>query len=410
MGKKDDKKSKKSFKTVLRRYWYWFATIPVLFVVSFVWLYFIGVFDSVNAIVIRTSTPDAIEMPVESMYHMVVTSDSGETPVFSSNHPSIVEVTEDGYLISHREGSAVITASFGKRRHEVAVTVTALSTVWYLMPGDAFTRSDVFAAFPSISGLSGIQVSGNGFLKTEFPEGGDEKYVVQEGFSEGVAPVYIYATALGWEGDTLKEETKATVTLWMVPTAEEKEKKMDAYQKYIFDGETVDVKLDGAEETMTVECGVIYDLRPKFLKDGFVKFYVDGNFEDDFPIRMEQTGALTVDAMIDEFFVVAVADNEEFYRYKIKANPRISNLTLSVGQEILMEDYYKDIPIDVARFSSTSSKLQPLYGDEGDFIGFKALEVTDMGVYIDCSSYIDKDYIGFRFNVSINDDPLPEEP
>ena len=75
-----------------------------------------------------------------------------------------------------------------------------------------------------------------------------------------------------------------------------------------------------------------------------------------------------------------------------------------------MEDYYKDIPIDVARFSSTSSKLQPLYGDEGDFIGFKALEVTDMGVYIDCSSYIDKDYIGFRFNVSINDDPLPEEP
>ena len=407
MGKKDLSRDKKTFKAVLRRYWYWFVAIPVLLCVSFVWLYFIGVFDSVNAIVIRTSTPEAISMPVDSMYHMVVTSNSDIPPVFSSNHTSVVEVTEDGFLIAHKEGSAVVTATFGKKRYQVAVNVYALSVAWYMVAGDSFTQEDVFAAFPDVSDLGGVDITGNGYLEKTY-DGETEKYVVQEGYDADIQPIYIYATNMDWEGNLLKQQAKGMITLWLVLTEAEKQEKIEEYQKSFAQEEPVAVDLSRVDENLVIECGGTNSLRPKFTKEGFVKFYVEGDFDDEFPLRIDQTGEFAIEAMLNEFYIIAIVNNEEAYVYKCKANPRSTVVNLSVGEKMIIEDYYGSISVEVVRFSSVSSKLSPLYGDAGDFIGYTALERTDENIYIDCTSYEDKDYITFRFIVRIDDNPLPE--
>ncbi|MBO4538748.1 MAG: hypothetical protein J5781_00615 [Clostridia bacterium] len=184
---------KMTFKQIVRRYWYWFATIPVLITVCFVWLYLIGVFDTVKPIVISTNTPKNIDMYVDSTYHMVVTSDSDRTPVYTSSRPYVVEVDNDGFLIAHDEGIAVVTVDFGVKRYDVTVNVFSYTYTWYLTTDDSFTQQDVYDVFPEVAHtIQSFSMSGSEYVKSApGDEPGHTVYTVTEEIPGDALPFYV---------------------------------------------------------------------------------------------------------------------------------------------------------------------------------------------------------------------------
>lgn len=409
MGKKASTKTEKTFKAVLKRYWYWFATIPVLIAVSFIWLYFIGTFDKVNAIVIRTSTPQTISMPVDSLYHMVITSETGELPVYTSSNPKIVEVSDDGYLLSHNEGLAKVTADFGKKKYVVTVLVSSLGVVWYKTAGDSFTNDDIFAAFPTLTNLQGVSITGAKYIETHF-EDTPVRYDVLGGFPEDTAPVFIYVTTPDADNGTLTDEQRGVITLWLVQTTEEKDQRTAAYQKYLADQlVTPTIPQDQVDEVLEIECVVDeLVLRPALQREGFVRFYIESDY-DDFPFHLDQLGNFSVDASASEFFIDVVVDNKEVYRYKCSSTPFTSTIYLSVGETMYFDDYTDNILPGITKFSANSAKLQALYDDNEKLIGYKALESTDNFLYI-YGSYPEYDkYLSFRFKTYISNGPSEEE-
>ncbi len=397
------KGKKRSLKAFLRRYWYWFVAVPLLVTVSFVWLYFIGAFDSVNAIVIKSSTPKDINMPVDSMYHIVVTSDSDIVPTYSTDHPSIVEVTRDGYLISHKEGTAVVTVAFGTRKkYEVAVTVSSYYMVWYLTTGDSFYIEDVYATFPGNSSkLKNYDMKRNEYLDIALDEDGKQYFYVKENVPADCEPVLVYVSAEN-EQDSSKIDQKGVLTIFLVPTEEEKTAKMATYQDgLIAEGKLMDVPDDQVDEELEFSCGAPYELHPKLTAGGFVQFFLDGLPDPDFPVELVQTGKFAINAMLPEFYIIAVVDNKEAYRYKCKAVPTSTDLELEVGDRVIMEDYRDMMGDEQIRFSADSPKLEEYYDEAGAFVGFTATQSTEGVVHIDCSSYEDRDYVTYRFNVVI---------
>ncbi len=402
-------KPKRTFKLVLKRYWYWFATIPLLFVLSFVWLYFLGVFDTVNAIVIQSATPESINLPVDSMYHIVVTSDIGVKPVYSSNHTSIAEVTQDGLIITHKEGTAVITASFGKKRYEVAVSVSGYGNTWYLTAGDTFDDNDVYSAFPSIAkSLQMVTTDTNGYIDSYLGEDGAVYTVTDKVKKEGtgLAFFYVYSAA---EDESSDFEQKGVLTIRVVEDEKTKQEKQSAYQKYIFENEkSIEIPKDRVDEKLEIACGSTYDLLPTLKTEGFVRFEAE-DVPDDFPIILTQTGQVSMDAMLSKFYINAVVGTGEVYRYECTATPRFMAITLQVGEEFIFEDHLDLFPSDIAEmeqknFVSASDKLQEIRDDFNKLIGFKAVEKTQEYAYLNFSPYGNEKYVTFRLVVSISDD------
>lgn len=395
----------------MRRFWYWFAVVPVLVAVSFVWMHFIGVFDTVKAIELRTNTPKSIDMYVNSSYHMVVSSDSDRKPVYSSSRPYVVEVREDGFLIAHDEGIAVITADFGIKKYEVAVNVFPYAANWYMTSGDTFTQSDVYKLFSNVaSDLGSISVSGSEHLKSTWNnEKNEEEYSVVGTVPEDAVPAF-FSVGSPSKRNGMDFSTKGVLTVYLVPTAEEKEARTAEYEKSLADARAAlpDIP-DRVDEVLSIPCGSPIELVPKITSEGYVTYYLQG-VDVEFPIVLDQRGAISADAMLDDFYIVAVVNNSEIWRWKCSAEPRQSHVYLSVGQKFLFEDYESTIPFDVCGVSTKSGKLEPLYNGE-ELIGYRALETNEQNVYIDCYSYKDKDYVTFRFVVTINDDPYedPEE-
>ena len=393
----------------MRRYWYWFVVVPVLIAVSFVWMSFIGLFDTLKPIAIKTDTPKNIDMYVNSSYHMVVTSDSDRTPVYSSSRPYVVEAREDGFLIAHDEGIAVVTADFGVKKYEVVVNVFPYAFNWYLTTGDKFTQQDVYDVFSfAASDLSSFSISGNEHLETALNnETNVSEYVVTGEIPDDAAPVYISIGSPS-NKNNLTFSTKGELTVYLVPSPEIKAERTAAYEKALKEsrGALPDIP-DRVDEEMVVDCGAVMELKPKISSEGHLSYYLQG-VDPDFPLKIDQRGTIFSEALLDEFYIVAVVSSGEIWRWKCTAVPRSAPVYLSVGQKILLEDYASTIPSDVVRINSTSAKLEPLYSGE-ELIGYRALETTERYVFINCYSDEDKDYVTFRLVVTINDDPY-EEP
>lgn len=405
----EQKAKKLTFKQFMRRYWYWFVVVPVLIAVSFVWMSFIGVFDNVKPVTIKTDTPRNINMRVNSSYHMVVTSDSDRKPVYSSSRPYVVEVKEDGFLIAHDEGIAVVTADFGVKRYQVSVNVYPFALNWYLTTGDKFTRQDVYNTFyPIASDLSSISVSGSEYLESTWNEEiNDEEYVVLGDIPDNEPPAFISVGSPSKKNSLLFSD-KGVLTVYLVPTPEIKAERTAAYEKELEKNipKTPDIP-DRVDEELTVDCGSPVELKPKIVSEGYLSYYLQG-VDEDFPIVLDQRGTIFSEALSDEFYIVAAVSGGETWRWKCKAEPRSAPVYLSVGQKMLLEDYASTIPFDIVGISCTSAKLEALYSDE-ELIGYRALETTEQHVFIDCFSDKSKNYVTFRFIVTINDDPY-EEP
>ncbi len=395
----------------MRRFWYWFVVVPVLIAVSFVWMYFIGVFDTVKPIEITTDTPKSIEMYVNSSYHLVVSSDSGRKPKYSSSRPYVVEAKENGFLIAHDEGIAVITADFGVKKYEVAVNVYPYAAAWYLTTGDTFTQSDVYKLFSNVaSDLGSISVSGREQLESTWnDEKDEEEYVVVGEVPEDAAPAF-FSVGSPSKRNGIDFSTKGVLTVYLVPTEEEKKAKTEEYEKALAEARADLPEIpDRVDEELVFSCGSPIELEPKIASEGYVSYYLQ-SVQEDFPIVLDQRGTIASDAMLEEFFIVAVVNNSEIWRWKCTAEPRQAQIYLSVGQKFLFEEYESTIPFDIIGVSTKSPKLEPLYNGE-ELIGYRALETNEQNVYIDCYSYKDKDFVTFRFVVDINDDPYedPEE-
>ena len=406
------KKPKKTFKQVLKRYWYWFATIPLLIVVSFVWLYFIGVFDTVNAIVVRSTAPQDINLPVNSTYHLVVTTDTGDTPVYSSNHPSIVEVTSDGLLITHNEGAAIVTASFGKKKYQVAVSVSAFAKVWYLTVGDTFSQSDIYNAFPEVSYLlQSVEMSFADFpeyLDVTPGENGVE-YVVKDNIPDDESiGGFFYVYGLDEDG---RSDQKGVLSLRLVTSPEVKEQKTAEYLKSIGDTAALEIPKDQIDEEVEFDCGSDHEFRPKLKTTGLVRYVAEG-IPEGFPYILQQTGSIYLDVMLEDFYVSAVVvDTGEVYRYKCNVLPMSSGITINVGETMLISEYENMVPIDGMtdpsriKYTSLSAKLREVYDDNGKLIGFYAAEATEKYVCINCSTYEEPEYVRYRFVVTIDTPP-----
>ena len=398
-----------TFKQIMRRYWYWFMTIPLLVTICCVWLFLIGAFDIVKPITISTNTPKNIDMYVDSTYHMVVTSDSDRKPTYSSSRPYVVEVDSDGFLISHDEGIAVVTVDFGVKKYNVTVSVFPYTYTWYLTTGDSFTQQDVYDAFPEVEHtIQSFSMSGSEYVENQpGDEPGRTVFTVTGEIAQDALPFYV---AIGAPSEKNPEiiTNKGQLTVFLVQTQDIKAERTAAYEQSLAAAQTPITQIpDRVDEALKVDCGYEIDLKPHLETEGYVTYMLQ-DVPDGFPAVIDQRGIVRVQALLNEFYVVAVVSTGETWRWRCTAVPQFMDLDLVVGEEVLLDDIISFIPTDVVRIECASAKIKTLYNEDG-LMGFRALEATEQQVYVNCYSSMDENYIIYRIAVSIKDESADTE-
>lgn len=143
-------KTKYTFKTFLKRFWYWFVVIPILIVGIILWAYYSGYISKpssnidpekeiVNEI---TASPEAINLYLGQIYNISLNK-GYENAKFTLEKGGIFTISDNGIINPIKAGSDIIHITIDNKRKDCLVEINAEYTILYLKAGTEIPLSYV---------------------------------------------------------------------------------------------------------------------------------------------------------------------------------------------------------------------------------------------------------------------------
>lgn len=178
-------KSKKSFKAIAKRYWYWPVAVVVMGVIAVLWSYFMGyigdTYKEKEAEIILDEEEANIYV---GMYYKIGAHADGFAITYGIGEGSAeVEIDSFGVVHALQSGVRRIYVYAGNVRKSMRINVSEIRVVWQIGIGDEMREEDIIEAFSSVYDMSkSFEIEVTTLTALAMKENGDGYVAVAEGF------------------------------------------------------------------------------------------------------------------------------------------------------------------------------------------------------------------------------------